>query len=55
MRWKIWDNYIKIIFEESLHFSGRYLLDNNKTLFNSYIIKGKNNINIFWFNNTSYQ
>jgi L-ascorbate metabolism protein UlaG (beta-lactamase superfamily) len=49
------DNYIKIIGEESLHFSGRYLLDNNKTLFNSYIIQGKNNINIFWSGDTGYQ
>ena len=49
------DNDIKIIGEEAQHFSGRYLLDENRTLFNSYLILGKNNINIFWSGDTGYQ
>ena len=44
---------IEIIGEEANHFSGRYLLDSNKTLFNAYIISsgGKN---IFWSGDTGY-
>jgi L-ascorbate metabolism protein UlaG (beta-lactamase superfamily) len=49
------DDFIKIIAEEAQHFSGRYLLDQNRTLFNSYLILGKNNINIFWSGDTGYQ
>ena len=44
---------IEIIGEEANHFSGRYLLDANKTLFNSYIISGGGK-NIFWSGDTGY-
>ena len=44
---------IEIIGEEANHFSGRYLLDSNKTLFNSYIISSGNK-NIFWSGDTGY-
>ena len=44
---------IEIIAEEANHFSGRYLLDENKTLFNSYIISGGGK-NIFWSGDTGY-
>ena len=44
---------IEIIGEEANHFSGRYLLDQNKTLFNSYIISGGGN-HIFWSGDSGY-
>ena len=44
---------IEIIGEEANHFSGRYLLDANKTLFNAYIISS-GGINIFWSGDTGY-
>ena len=44
---------LDIIGEEANHFSGRYLLDANKTLFNSYIISGGGKT-IFWSGDTGY-
>lgn len=45
------DLYIKAL--AGIHFSGRTLSDTNKTLWNSYIIQGKNK-KIFWSGDTGY-
>jgi len=50
---KFIEDGIEIIGEEANHFSGRYLLDANKTLFNAYIISS-GGINIFWSGDTGY-
>ena len=44
---------LKIIAEPSLHFSGRQFSDQNKTLWNSYIIQSGYK-NIFWSGDTGY-
>ena len=47
------DESLKIISLPSVHFSGRGLKDNNKTLWSAFVIKSKNKT-IFWSGDTGY-
>lgn len=50
---KFEDESLKIISLPSVHFSGRGLKDNNKTLWSAFVIKSKNKT-IFWSGDTGY-